>query len=259
MASPMDIQILESDSDMEDSMEENVLNNSNNDFPFPRFEKFFKINIKTKSGFKFLTYLGITGHWLDPRTLKRRSVALALKRIIGCQTYDVLANKIIDIHKSFRIHNKVCKMVTDNGSNYLKAFRIFGEDNAEDEIQNDSQHALEEEEIGVDANDINEILEEGSSTNSTMLPSHQRCSCHNLNLIATVDAEGALNDEDFKRVSRSTFYVKLYGISRTNLLKKNDVFRYLTLGFRISQFQTKKIDIGVSSNKLYMDNIMPRL
>ncbi|XP_065320464.1 uncharacterized protein LOC135928061 [Gordionus sp. m RMFG-2023] len=100
------------------------------------------------------------------------------------------------------ILNKVCKMVTDNGSNYLKSFRIFGEDNAEDEIQNDSQHVLEEEEIGVDANDINEILEEGSSTNSTMLPSHQRCSCHNLNLIATVDAEGALND----RASRSTFY-----------------------------------------------------
>ncbi|CAK9303457.1 unnamed protein product [Gordionus sp. m RMFG-2023] len=65
-------------------------------------------------------------------------------------------------------------MVTDNGSNYLKAFRIFGEDNAEDEIQNDSQHVLEEEEIGVDANDINEILEEGSSTNSTIAYFYKR-------------------------------------------------------------------------------------
>ncbi|XP_065323787.1 uncharacterized protein LOC135930915 [Gordionus sp. m RMFG-2023] len=179
-------------------------------------------------------YLGITGHWLDP-PLKRRSVALALKRIIGCQTYDVLANKIIDIHKSFRIHNKVCKMVTDNGSNYLKAFRIFGEDNAEDEIQNDSQHVLEEEEIGVDANDINEILKEGSSTNSTMLPSHHRCSCHNLNLIATVDAEGALNDEDFKRVSRSTFYkCQTLWNKQNKSPKSSDMFKKKLLGSFIS-------------------------
>ncbi|XP_065319150.1 uncharacterized protein LOC135927133 isoform X2 [Gordionus sp. m RMFG-2023] len=76
-------------------------------------------------------FIGLTAHWLDPLTLKRRSAALALRRIIGRQTYDVLANEIMGIHKFYKIPNKVVKMVTDNGTNFVKAFKVFGE-NEED-------------------------------------------------------------------------------------------------------------------------------
>ncbi|XP_065319567.1 uncharacterized protein LOC135927488 [Gordionus sp. m RMFG-2023] len=72
-------------------------------------------------------FIGLTAHWLDPLTLKRRSAALALRRIIGRQTYDVLANEIMGIHKFYKIHNKVVKMVTDNGTNFVKTFKVFGE------------------------------------------------------------------------------------------------------------------------------------
>ncbi|XP_065317422.1 uncharacterized protein LOC135925831 [Gordionus sp. m RMFG-2023] len=56
-------------------------------------------------------YLGITAHWIDPKNLKQKSVALALKRIIGCQTYDILANIIAEIHRSYKIQNKVMQYV----------------------------------------------------------------------------------------------------------------------------------------------------
>ena len=43
------------------------------------------------------------------------------------------------------------------------------------------------------------------------LPPHQRCAAHILNLIATTDAEDALRDKNFKKVSRAVF-AKCQGI-----------------------------------------------
>ncbi|XP_065324178.1 uncharacterized protein LOC135931181 [Gordionus sp. m RMFG-2023] len=181
-------------------------------------------------------YLGVTAHWIDPKNLKRKSVALVLKRIIGCQTYDILANIIAEIHRSYKIQNKVCKMITDNGSNFLKAFRIFGEDNNNNNTSNIPDKNIEDgeeedDEMEFEIIDVHDIL--GSSIRSSMLPSHHRCSCHNLNLIATVDAEEALLNEDFKRVSRSTFskcqalWNKQNKSSKTSDIFKKKLGRYL--------------------------------
>ncbi|XP_065315273.1 uncharacterized protein LOC135924151 [Gordionus sp. m RMFG-2023] len=182
-------------------------------------------------------YLGVTAHWIDPKNLKRKSVALALKRIIGCQTYDILSNIIAEIHRSYKIQNKVCKMITDNGSNFLKAFRIFGEDNNNNNTSNipdkniEDGEQEEDDEMEFEIIDVHDIL--GSSIKSSMLPSHHRCSCHNLNLIATVDAEEALLNEDFKRVSRSTFskcqalWNKQNKSSKTSDIFKKKLGRYL--------------------------------
>lgn len=50
-------------------------------------------------------YLGVIAHWIDPNTLKRE-VVLCVKRITESHTYDVFSGE-----------------TTDNGSNFVKAFR----------------------------------------------------------------------------------------------------------------------------------------
>ena len=65
-------------------------------------------------------------HWIEGQDLERKSAALASARIKGRHTYDVIAEKIQQIHEMFNIERKVQATVTDNGSNFVKAFREFG-------------------------------------------------------------------------------------------------------------------------------------
>lgn len=65
----------------------------------------------------------MTAHWLNPETLEQRSAALALRRVIGSQTYDVLATLLEEVFNEYGIEGKVSSVVTDNGSNFCKAFR----------------------------------------------------------------------------------------------------------------------------------------
>ncbi|XP_065322783.1 uncharacterized protein LOC135929956 [Gordionus sp. m RMFG-2023] len=98
---------------------------------------------------------------------------------------------IIDIHKSFKIQNKLIKTITDNGRNFVKAFRMFEDKSSE--IDDDFQFV-----------DIDDILNNRAES-FDYLPQHSRCACHNLNLVATVDAEKALGDRSFQIVSQSLF------------------------------------------------------
>ncbi|XP_011704957.1 PREDICTED: uncharacterized protein LOC105460219, partial [Wasmannia auropunctata] len=69
------------------------------------------------------SYLGITIHWINPQTLQRESVALACRRIKGRHMYDNLAKAIMSVFLDYHIQNKICCTTTDNGSNFVKAFR----------------------------------------------------------------------------------------------------------------------------------------
>jgi len=40
------------------------------------------------------SYLGMTAHWINPKTLQWRKAAIACTRMVGRHTYDVLACKI---------------------------------------------------------------------------------------------------------------------------------------------------------------------
>lgn len=71
------------------------------------------------------SYIGVTAHWLS-EDLKRKSACLAVKRIRGKATYDVIAKLLEDIHDDFDITRKLTATITDNGSNFIKAFKVFG-------------------------------------------------------------------------------------------------------------------------------------
>ena len=67
----------------------------------------------------------MTVHWLNPRTMERMSGGLACRRIKGKHTYDVIAGSIESILTEFEIQNKTSCIVTDNATNFAKAFRYF--------------------------------------------------------------------------------------------------------------------------------------
>lgn len=100
---------------------------------------------------------------------------------------------IYDIHKEFAIQNKVTKTTTDNGSNFVKAFRIYANTSSEDEQDE------------IEAVPLTSILNDDQGSDLISLPQHHRCCAHVLNLISTKDAEKAEVDIRYKKLWRSTF------------------------------------------------------
>lgn len=71
------------------------------------------------------SFVGVTVHWLTP-DLVRKSGCLAVRRVIGTSNYEVLAKLLESVNAEFGIINKLTAKITDNGSNFVKAFRVFG-------------------------------------------------------------------------------------------------------------------------------------
>ncbi|XP_018956210.2 uncharacterized protein LOC109086182 [Cyprinus carpio] len=151
------------------------------------------------------SYLGVTCHWINEETLERRSAALACKRLRGSHTFDVIAGALDDVHCQYKIRDKVVRTTTDSGSNFLKAFHVFGmQKDAEVDDDEEDMDALDASDH-IEYHDASTILDEDSGM-EYQLPPHQRCACHLLNLVATTDASlaEAMNDT-YKRLFRATF------------------------------------------------------
>ena len=149
------------------------------------------------------SYIGVTAHWIDVNSLERRCVALACKRLKGSHTFDVLASALEDIHAEYAIREKVVKTTTDNGSNFVKAFSVFGIDALRDD---DSQSEVEQcVADGVQFEDVSSLLDDDDDYAEYRLPSHHRCACHPPNLVCTTDAQHAEDNSAYKKLSHSTF------------------------------------------------------
>lgn len=65
----------------------------------------------------------MTVHFLDEESLERKSAALTCHRLSGRHTYDVIASALHAVFVDYKILHKICVVITDNGSNFVKAFR----------------------------------------------------------------------------------------------------------------------------------------
>jgi len=72
----------------------------------------------------FRSYLGITGHWLNKNDLTRISCLLAMRRLKGKHSFDVLAKSMESVYTEFDINHKITYSTTDNGSNFVKSFKL---------------------------------------------------------------------------------------------------------------------------------------
>ncbi|RXN21849.1 zinc finger BED domain-containing 1-like protein [Labeo rohita] len=146
---------------------------------------------------------------------RNEKAALACRQLRGSHTFDALAAVLTDIHAEYEISLKVVRTTTDNGSNFVKAFRVFGQ---QDENNNEvlvAEGTIEEEELGEDCDasdgeeevefmDVEAILEEDDGLQYQLLK-HHLCACHLLNLVCTVDVDRANKTEAYKKLSRSAF------------------------------------------------------
>ncbi|XDV45301.1 hypothetical protein PO909_013419 [Leuciscus waleckii] len=124
------------------------------------------------------SYIGMTAHWIDPSNFHREKAALACKSIKGRHTYDIVATEIEQVHSSYGLSEKVTATVTDNGSNFVKAFREYAASDSEDEGSG------EDEEVSF--TDVQEVLStEQEDPGHFTLPPHLRCASHTLNLICS--------------------------------------------------------------------------
>uniref|UniRef100_A0A3P9J0K6 HAT C-terminal dimerisation domain-containing protein n=1 Tax=Oryzias latipes TaxID=8090 RepID=A0A3P9J0K6_ORYLA len=129
------------------------------------------------------SYMGVTIHWFNQDTLERHKAALACKRVRGRHTFDVIAAELEQIHSSFGLLNKAVATVTENTSNFVKAFKTFPPP------ESDENEKEEEEQEDVLFTDIAEALTSVSDEGHITLPPHYRCASHTINLISTSDVE----------------------------------------------------------------------
>jgi len=168
------------------------------------------------SGFKNRRYfLGVTGHVLS-NDLQRQSFALACRLFTGSHTYDKIAALLCKIMREYAIPvDKVICCVTDNGSNFVEAFREFHVDLSNDDdddlveqvqtdlhellnsnnflqqtetqadvsIELDAEHSPERE--NEDDRNSSGVSDEETDDNPITLSPHQRCASHTLNLVGS--------------------------------------------------------------------------
>lgn len=159
------------------------------------------------------TFLGIKIHWIDSITLTRKAACLAVRQIKGKHTYDVLAKAMEEIFDEYDLMsmNKICFTVTDGGSNFIKAFRIFSIAESEEvSLSLEENRDDNDDSVDIEYHEIDASLNAPSASSADddeilyQLPAHWRCACHLLSLVATTDCS-KIADPLFKRTSIQTF------------------------------------------------------
>jgi len=141
------------------------------------------------------SFMGVTGHWLQfaktSTEVERISVVLALRRFPGSHSFDRIGEMLHGILMEYKIKEKVVCVVTDNGSNFVKAFNKYGRDFAKDQSRQSVSVDYAEFDEGSDNEEYIEPDEFPSAecVNNPRLPPHVRCACHTLSLIATKNIE----------------------------------------------------------------------
>lgn len=170
------------------------------------------------------SFLGVTVHWIK-ENYERESAALACKRFKSSHSFDRIASELQLIHSNYGLNQtKIVATVTDNGSNFVKAFKEFGVDTKfiasstemnvfpddggiEEESESDSSSESASEATFVSDQVVHEHqsqtnTSEGTPLRGTLspvsmpmkpsLPDHVRCCSHTLNLCATSDVTRAI-------------------------------------------------------------------
>jgi hypothetical protein len=162
-------------------------------------------------------FFGTTAHWIDPEQLVRKSAALGCSRSKSKHIFDAIASTLEQVRVKYGISGKVVMTITDNCSNFIKAFRMFGAAPTDFEVgdivpdpdpADDSSSANGPDTVDEEVDFIDKQAVIGQSHRSEdleyCLPPHRSCASHTLNLVATTDAAKANTDAAYKKLYYST-------------------------------------------------------
>lgn len=129
------------------------------------------------------SYLGMTCHYIDETNYNRHSYVLACKRIKGNHTHLNISKVTTQIMQEYKINcEKVSHVVTDNASNFDKAFRIFSSqyiDSSNNTTNN--KNVNDPNYLGIissDSDSDNEILNNSDTENDFGVPSLEMICLH---------------------------------------------------------------------------------
>ncbi|XP_039541169.1 uncharacterized protein LOC120488610 [Pimephales promelas] len=116
--------------------------------------------------------------------MEREKAALACRRFKGNHTHDAIAVELDNIHSTYGITHKITATVTDNGSNFVKAFKRY-----QPLEESDSEEDDEDEVTFTDINDALQATDDNDGDVVITLPPNKRCASHTLNLISCTDVD----------------------------------------------------------------------
>ena len=155
------------------------------------------------------SYMGMTIHWIG-EDLVRQSAAIACRRLKGSHTFDAIGKIISEVHDEFDLEiSKIVSTVTDNASNFKKAFAEYmkiDSDDVDDNDDDDNQLRLTDVGIILDTQIDCDTADAESIANVIQLPRHILCACHSLNLVATRDVDPTkICNVQYSRMCHATF------------------------------------------------------
>ncbi|KRT84000.1 hypothetical protein AMK59_1425 [Oryctes borbonicus] len=140
------------------------------------------------------SFIGVTCHWIDG-DFKRKSYALSCQRFKGRCDYRRIAEVLQTVHTKFELDDeKVIATIGNNGFNFVKSFKIFGniEETVRDKIVSNYSDTSEDDESSTEYDFVAEPKEFGDKGEEYVLPRHKQCASYILNLIATSDCKKAI-------------------------------------------------------------------
>ncbi|CAG9832006.1 unnamed protein product [Diabrotica balteata] len=135
-------------------------------------------------------------------------------------TVGSIAEMLEDINLKFGLtENKIVGTVTDNGSNFVKAFKVFGEKNEEDDDEEIDEEENELQILHLEVDEGKELEDQ-----DIQLPKHMRCATHTLNLIATTDYKNTVINIPTIRIREKNAFSKCAQLwKKSNKPKSNEV------------------------------------
>ena len=119
------------------------------------------------------SYIGITYiHWIDHSTIQLSSACLALRRLKGHISFDIIARALEKVHKEFKIDGRILRTTTDSGLNFIEAITVFSDKTDDnDEVEEDSNDPDQEDDcIGIESVSVTDTLEQNQNSDKYLLP-----------------------------------------------------------------------------------------